>query len=237
MSLYTLGCFFSSVNCIWLGDKLGRKKTIMFGALGNIVGAVLQCTSYSLPQLMVGRLVSGLGYGHLSATAPNWQAECSKAAHRGATVLLEGVFISVGLAIAAWVTYGMSHAAGSVTWRFPLALSCLWSLLVLCTTPQMPESPRWLVKKGRVAEARRVLAALTDTGPQSVEVNEEIAEIEASLALAGRARFSDILHNGELRLFHRACLAAASQMFQQVRADMMPVEKGRVAHGKVRCRA
>ncbi|KAH8682578.1 general substrate transporter [Xylariales sp. PMI_506] len=216
VALYTLGCFFGSLNCIWLGDRLGRKRAIMFGAFGNIIGAIIQCTSYSLPQLIVGRLVSGFGYGHLTATAPNWQAECSLADHRGAAVLLEGTFISLGLAIAGWTNCGMSHATGQVSWRFPLALSCLWSVIILFTTPHMPESPRWLIKKGKVEEARRTMAALEDSTPDSPEVNDDVAEIEESLALAGQAKFSDIFHNGELRLFHRTCLAAAGQMFQQM---------------------
>ena len=73
----------------------------MLGAAINIVGAILQSSSYSLGQLIVGRLVSGLGFGALTATAPNWQSECSKAQHRGSVVLLEGLFISAGLATAA----------------------------------------------------------------------------------------------------------------------------------------
>lgn len=188
----------------------------MLGALVNFVGAVLQASSFSLGQLVVGRLVSGFGFGHLTATAPNWQAECSGAGHRGAVVLLESVFISAGLAVAAWISFGTSHTTGSVTWRFPLALSGFWSLIILFNTPHMPESPRWLVAKGKVEEARQALAALKGVEPGDADVNDDIAEIELSLSLSGQARFSDIFRNGESRLFHRTCLAAAGQMFQQV---------------------
>jgi MFS family permease len=73
----------------------------MLGAAINVVGAVIQSSSYTLGQLIVGRLISGLGFGALTATAPNWQSECSKAQHRGSAVLLEGLFISAGLATAA----------------------------------------------------------------------------------------------------------------------------------------
>lgn len=219
VALYTLGCFFGSLDCIWLGDKLGRKRTIMLGAFVNIIGALLQSSSFSLGQLIVGRLVSGFGFGHLTATAPNWQAECSGAHHRGAVVLLESVFISAGLAIAAWITFGISHTTGSVTWRFPLALSGLWSLIILISTPHMPESPRWLVRKGKIDAARQTLAVLKGVAPDDAEVNDDIAEIEESLAIAGQAKFSDILRNGEPRMLHRTCLAAAGQMFQQVSPD------------------
>jgi MFS family permease len=97
VAIYTLGCFFGAMSCIWLGDRLGRIRTIMIGATLNIVGSILQASSFSLGQLIVGRIVSGLRFGALSATAPNWQSECSKAEHRGSVVILESLFISLGL--------------------------------------------------------------------------------------------------------------------------------------------
>ncbi|KAG9506587.1 hypothetical protein J7337_000120 [Fusarium musae] len=216
VAMYTLGCLFGCLSCIWLGDKLGRKRTIIFGALINTIGAALQSSSYSLPQLIVGRLVSGYGFGHITATAPNWQAECSGAAHRGAAVMLEGLFISFGLAIGGWTNLGMSFHHGSVTFRFPMALSGVLSIIIMLTIPLLPESPRWLTKKGRVDRAREVLADLTDTDANSVEVREAIREIETSLALAGEAKLKDIFANGPLRLLHRMCLACAAQCFQQM---------------------
>lgn len=51
----------------------------MLEAAINIVGAVIQSSSYALGQLIVGRLISGLGFGTLTATAPNWQSDCSQA--------------------------------------------------------------------------------------------------------------------------------------------------------------
>lgn len=214
--MYTLGCLFGCLNCIWLGDRLGRKRTIMFGAFTNIIGATLQCTSFSLAQLIVGRLVSGFGFGHVTATAPNWQAECSGADHRGAAVMLEGLFISSGLAIAGWINLGMSTHSGSVAWRFPMALSILWSCFILLNTPFMPESPRWLLKKGRATDAKSVLSDLNDVDADSQEVAEAVAEIESSLELAGLAKFQDIFKNGPLRLFHRMCLACFGQLAQQM---------------------
>ncbi|APA09218.1 hypothetical protein sscle_04g039880 [Sclerotinia sclerotiorum 1980 UF-70] len=216
VALYTLGCFLGALSCIRIGDTLGRKRTIMLGAAINMVGAILQSSSYSLGQLIVGRLISGLGFGALTATAPNWQSECSKAQHRGCVVLLEGLFISAGLATAAWVSFGMSHVTGGVTWRFPLALSIAWSVIVLITTPHMPESPRWLIKKGRIEEAREVVSALDDMPIDSAQVQADIAEIEEGLVITGKGSFCDIFRMGNERLFHRTCLAVCGQMFQQL---------------------
>jgi MFS family permease len=65
---YTLGCFFGAVATIWLGNMLGRKKTIFYGSCIMIVGAVLQTASYGLPQLIVGRWITGFGNGKESAS-------------------------------------------------------------------------------------------------------------------------------------------------------------------------
>ena len=213
VAMYTLGAFFGALSCIWIGDPLGRKRTMALGGTVQIVGVVLQASSFSLGQLIVGRLVTGLGFGALSATAPNWQSECSKAEHRGAAVIIESCFISLGLALQAWISFAVSFGNGSVTWRFPLAMSIFWTLIVLAALPLVPESPRWLCKKGRVDDARSVLSALDDTLPEAPEVDEQISQIQESLKISGSGRFLDIFTRGDTRLLNRTCLASAAGNF------------------------
>lgn len=62
VAMYTLGCFFGSLSCLFVGDRLGRKKTIMLGAFVHTIGVILQASSFSLGQLVVGRIITGLGY-------------------------------------------------------------------------------------------------------------------------------------------------------------------------------
>lgn len=57
VAMYTLGALFGALSCIYIGDKLGRIRTIQLGAAIDVIGAILQCTSFSLGQLIVGRLV------------------------------------------------------------------------------------------------------------------------------------------------------------------------------------
>lgn len=63
---YTLGCFFGAVTTIWLGNMLGRKMSIIVGSSIMVVGAVIQTASFSLPQLIVSRWITGFGNGELS---------------------------------------------------------------------------------------------------------------------------------------------------------------------------
>jgi hypothetical protein len=76
--------------------------------------------------------------------------------------------------------------------------------------------PRWLVKKGRIEEARHVLSALDDVPLDSPEIAQEIREIEISLQETGKGRFRDIFRNGPARFANRAFIAAITQCFQQM---------------------
>ena len=79
---------------------LGRRKTIFVGTSIMIVGAILQCTSFQLPQFIIGRLVTGFGNGLNTSTVPTWQSECSRAHRRGMLVMIEGALITCGIMIA-----------------------------------------------------------------------------------------------------------------------------------------
>jgi hypothetical protein len=100
--------------------------------------------------------------------------------------------------------------------RFPLALSAFWALIVIATVTLLPESPRWLMYKGRVEEARQVLAALDGLPEDDPQIKADIDEIQESLTVSGQGRFRDVFTNGELRLFNRVCLACGGQLFQQM---------------------
>lgn len=62
---YTLGCFFGAVATIWLGNMLGRKKTIFIGAVTSVVGSALQAAAVAMSMLMVGRFIGGMAVGML----------------------------------------------------------------------------------------------------------------------------------------------------------------------------
>ena len=174
-------------------------------------------SSYTLAQFIVARLVLGYGTGGYVATVPVWQSEISKPSKRGAHVVTDGIFIGAGITISLWIDFGFYFVTGnSVSWRFPLAFQIVLSLIVLTFVMLFPESPRWLVKKGRVAEARHILAVLADVEPDNEQITTDIRDIETSLALSGRGSFKDMLKMGEQRLFHRTVLAAMGQMFQQM---------------------
>lgn len=143
VSLFTLGSSIGALLCIKFGDLLGRRMTIFCSAIIAIIGAILMASSFSLGQLIVARLVLGIGSGGYTATIPVWQAEMSGAQHRGAFVNAEGIFLGVGIVLALLIELGLFFVDdSSVSWRFPFALQIVFLLMVVALVFTLPESPR-----------------------------------------------------------------------------------------------
>jgi MFS family permease len=120
-SVYNLGCFLGAFLTIWIGDILGRPNVLLLGSSIIAVGAIIQTSSFSVPQMMVGRIVAGCGTGMNTATAGIWQAETSRMTKRGKLIVIQMASCIFGVAISNFLTLGLSFAPGSVAWRFPLA--------------------------------------------------------------------------------------------------------------------
>ncbi|KAL1944300.1 hypothetical protein VTO73DRAFT_3485 [Trametes versicolor] len=99
VAVYEIGCLIGALSNLWIGDWLGRRKTIVLGGIIMIVGAILQTTSFSYTQMVVARIITGLGNGLNTSTVPSYHAECSPAARRGSLIMVEGSLITFGIMI------------------------------------------------------------------------------------------------------------------------------------------
>ncbi|KAJ5701316.1 general substrate transporter [Penicillium malachiteum] len=180
VALSNLGCLFSAIGCIFIGDILGRKRTFMLGLLITIIGSIFQSTAFTLAHLIVGRLVTGFRFGAVTATGPNWQSETTTPKLHGFVVMLQSGFLAIGLAVAGWLEFGLAYAEGS---------------------------PRWLIKVGRIDEARVVIAILLGESDESEGVVRQIEEVEQSLQETGEGSFKDIFRSGRSRFGHTALIA------------------------------
>lgn len=68
VAIYEIGCFFGAIFCLVFGEKLGRRKCIMLGCTILSIGAALQAAAFGIPQMIVGRVVAGLGNGMNTST-------------------------------------------------------------------------------------------------------------------------------------------------------------------------
>lgn len=216
---FMIGALFGSLSCTWIGDILGRRRTIFLAACIALIGQALECTAYSLAQFTVGRVVLGWGVGMLSATVPVWQSECAPAAKRGRNVVLTGMFIAFGFALTQWINFGFYHIQDrSASWRGSLAIPSLFSFIIITSIFFLPESPRWLVLKNQSASAQQTLSILRAKDVASPEIIHELQDIELSLEeTAGSAlRLRDVFTMGQDKLLYRFLLCVTLQFFQQM---------------------
>jgi sugar porter (SP) family MFS transporter len=189
---------------------------IMLGTSIMIVGAILQASATTLEQFIVGRIITGIGNGGNTSTVPTWQSETSKAHKRGKLVMIEGALISGGIMISNWIDLGLSFAPGSVSWRFPLAFQCFFCIFILTLVHGLPESPRWLILKGREDEAKEILAALQDVPIDDKLVQNEFLSIKETVMEISKGSFRDLFTMNKDRNLHRSILAYVNQVFQQI---------------------
>ncbi|KAL1849305.1 hypothetical protein Plec18170_007597 [Paecilomyces lecythidis] len=182
-----------------------------------VVGATLQCTAFELAHLIVGRVVTGIGNGLNTSTVPTWQSECSKSHRRGQLVMVEGALITGGICLSYWLDFGFSFLEpSSVSWRFPIAFQIFFALIILVFVLPLPESPRWLIMKGKEEEAIEVLTALLDLPADDPLIHTEFTEIKDTALVIKSSSFRDLFTMDEDRNFHRVVLAYVNQMFQQI---------------------
>jgi sugar porter (SP) family MFS transporter len=202
-----------------LGNRYGRRKSLMIAATVAAVGNLLECTAFGLPQLTVGRIISGIGNGGCNVAVPVWQSESTKPKNRGRNVMFIGFFIATGIAIISWINLGLSFISHQeVAWRLPLALPILFPIIILSVTMSFPESPRWLLMKGRKEEAREVLALLAGSHADPEVLDQEVeilANIIQQQAESERG-FRDLFTFGRDRLFYRLCLAITVNFYAQM---------------------
>ena len=183
-----IGNFVASAF-VWLSDVIGRRGVTFLGSFITIIGGIIQVTAPNYVPLIIGRLLTG-GGGALTATvAPLYMSEIAPACWRGLVVGLNASWGQIGGIVISCILLGSSYINSDWSWRFPLLVQVVAPLLVcILVYPFTPESPRYLLYKGKEDEARRMLARYhtVSEDPSCELVNVEIAQIKESLALMDR---------------------------------------------------
>jgi sugar porter (SP) family MFS transporter len=160
LSTYSGGQGIGNLMGGYLGDKLGRKKTIWIASFLALVGAILQTAAVNIPMFIVGRIVAGYAIGLVYAVSSIYNAEIAPPEIRGVTVGLQTQLISTGYALSNWIGLFGSFAHGNATWRIPLGIQCVPAVILIVGLFWLPESPRWLVQRGQYEDAKVVLRRL-----------------------------------------------------------------------------
>jgi len=218
VAILSAGTFCGSLLAAPLGDRLGRRKSLMIAVGIFCFGVLLQTLAQQIPVLIAGRFVAGLGVGIVSVLVPLYQSEMAPKWIRGTLVCAYQLAITAGLFLAAVVnisTQGMNHRNA---YRVPLALQFLWAGILLLGLTLLPETPRYLIKRNLHSAAALSLSRLRRLDITHPALIEEIAEIEANheyeLSL-GPSTYRDVFF-GSPHLGRRVLTGCGLQILQQL---------------------
>ncbi|KAF2637886.1 general substrate transporter [Massarina eburnea CBS 473.64] len=181
VSILSAGTFFGALTAAPFGDLLGRRWGLMVstGLVFNF-GVILQTASTSQPLFIAGRFFAGYGVGLVSALIPMYQSETSPKWIRGTVVGAYQLAITIGLFLAAIVNNSTKDREDSGSYRIPIAVQFLWSIILVVGLFFLPETPRYLIKTDRYDEAAKSLAKLRRLPVDHPAVLEELNEVQAN---------------------------------------------------------
>ncbi|TKA34099.1 hypothetical protein B0A50_00079 [Salinomyces thailandicus] len=178
-----IGGFLGAMPASWCSDRYGRKMGITVGSLCTMIGSIIQSSAYGYSQFMVGRGLLGVGISFTCVAGPSLLAELAHPRQRGTVLGFFNTLWYVGSIVAAWSSFGSGHLLNSWSWRIPSIIQLFAPVLILLLMPWIPESPRFLLSRGRNEAALQLLAKHHANGATDDElVTWEMNEIRGALA-------------------------------------------------------
>ena len=216
-----IGCFIGAFFAGRLADLMGRRNTMMVAAVLFLCGALIQGFAHVQSLFVIARLAGGMAVGAASVLSPAYISEVAPASIRGRLTTVQQIMIITGLTAAFVVNYFLAASAGESTatywagieaWRWMYLMQAVPAAIFLIALIFIPESPRYLVSKGRNEKATSVLTSLF--GAEIAK--EKLAEIRATFAEDHRPRLSDIKGSGPLGIRPIVWVGIMLAVFQQL---------------------
>jgi SP family galactose:H+ symporter-like MFS transporter len=161
-----------------LTGRFGRRKLIILAGIIFTVSAIGTALAPTVGWLIAARIASGIGIGIASFISPMYIAELVPAKVRGSLVAVNMLAITTGIVVAYLVDYAFSSSGG---WRYMFGLAAIPSLILVIAMWRLPDSPRWLISKSKVKQAKEVLQRVRIAS----NVNPEITDIQKSMDKQG----------------------------------------------------
>ena len=215
-----VGCMVGAVLGGPLGDYLGRKPSLVLCGVLFAISSLASAMPHTLSQFAWARFAGGISIGAASMLSPLYIAEISPERVRGTLVALYQLAIVVGILVVFFVNLEIQRLGDeawnvSTGWRWMFASLTIPSLLFVIMMMLVPESPRWLMKVGRTAEARAVLARVGG----SENADREVRQIEETLRQE-EGRWSELLTSGYSRALLIGIMLAVFGQFSGINAIM-----------------
>ncbi|RYE03216.1 MAG: MFS transporter [Sphingomonadales bacterium] len=193
-----IGCVIGASLAGVLADAMGRRNVMRIAAVLFLGGALVQGFAHDHTLFVIARIIGGMAVGAASVLSPAYISEVAPANIRGRMTTVQQVMIITGLTAAFLVNYYVTAVAGVSTnkvwldieaWRWMYLMQAVPAAVFLVALFFIPESPRYLVSKGRNDQALAVLTSLS--GP--IAAQAKVAEIQDSFAHDHRPRLRDVL--------------------------------------------
>ncbi len=212
----------------FLSDGIGRKKTMLIAAIMFSISALGCAVAANFTQLVVFRMFGGFGIGVVSIVSPMYISEVAVASKRGTLVALYQLMITLGFLLAYLVNFviyknvdeslsgsAMTNMFNAEYWRGMLGCNLIPDIIFLVVIFFIPESPRWLLVKGRRAEANAIL--------QRIYLTEEEAALQADATLSSingevKTDWKEIFEPGIFKAVLIGCAIAILGQFMGVNA-------------------
>ncbi|EGW33320.1 sugar transporter 1 [Spathaspora passalidarum NRRL Y-27907] len=219
IGLFNVACAIGGIVLSKIGDIKGRRIGLMFAMAIYVAGIAVQISAQDKwYQITIGRIITGFSVGTVSVISPMFIGESSPKAVRGTLVCCFQLCITLGIFIGYCCTYGTKQLNNSLQWRIPLALCFLWAGFLVVGMMFMPESPRFLVEKKRIEDAKKSIARSNKMSPEDPFVYAELQLIQAGIdreQMAGSATWGELI-TGKPAVFRRVimgiCLASLQQL-------------------------
>lgn len=208
-SLISISLLFMAVGSVIsgiCGSRIGRRNTIQIACVFNLVGAAgMLGTSGSFSSYIVCKCISGIGIGQLYASSLVYGSECVSANKRGLLLGIYNIGLAMGNVTVSAVCAGSATLDPNNDWQWKTPIACQIPLAVSLALGMFmfPESPRWLLVKGREEMARNSFASFQSRDAYSVEVTKQVEEVRQCLEIERRiektASWSQIYRGTNLR--------------------------------------
>lgn len=199
VSSVLLGCIAGSAASGTIADRFGRKPVLIASSVLLLISAVGSMIALSMNQLVVFRLVGGLGVGITAMASPMYMSEIAPASFRGRMVSLYQLAITAGIVCAFFINAALLKYAGSQgppeaegfwhwvavsqVWRGMFGAEAIPAAIYVTLLFLIPESPRWLVRQGHVDAAARILRKTDVDAVHSIQVMQQSAESRSTSIL------------------------------------------------------
>jgi SP family sugar:H+ symporter-like MFS transporter len=215
-----LGCAVGAFAAGTLADLIGRKSLLIIAALFFVVSAWGSGIAATSGEFIFYRIIGGLAVGAASVMAPAYISEIAPPRMRGRLATIQQIAIIFGLFCAFISNYLLANAAGGSTevfwlgfqtWRWMFWIELIPAVIFFLSLLAIPESPRFLVMKGKRQKALDILTKLYGTH----QANNTLSEIEQCMATEGhQPKLSDLVSGGKVRTIVWVGIGLA--MFQQL---------------------